>query len=152
MSMISNNREMTEKLGRALAKQLQPGDTVLLDGPMGAGKSELARGIARGLGVQGPVPSPSFTILNCYNEGTIPLFHFDWWRIGDESELYDIGAEEYVSGSGVCLIEWYQNGPSLVPEDVLRVRIVPLDDERREITLIPEGHFREITLKEDDIQ
>ncbi|MBO2516661.1 MAG: tRNA (adenosine(37)-N6)-threonylcarbamoyltransferase complex ATPase subunit type 1 TsaE [Clostridiales bacterium] len=144
--MISASREDTENLGRALAKQLRAGDIVLLDGPMGAGKSELARGIARGLGITGSVPSPSFTILNCYDRGTVPLYHFDWWRVGDESELYDIGAEEYMGGDGICLIEWFEKGPSLLPENALRIIIRPTGDEEREITLVPLGDFRDITL------
>lgn len=144
--MISACREDTENLGRALAKQLKAGDIVLLDGPMGAGKSELARGIARGLGITGSVPSPSFTILNCYNAGSVPLYHFDWWRVGDESELYDIGAEEYMGGDGICLIEWYEKGPSLLPANALKITIRPTGDEEREICLLPLGGFRNITL------
>lgn len=144
--MISKNREDTEKFGRELAKHLRAGDTVLLDGPMGAGKSELARGIARGLGITGSVPSPSFTILNCYSSGSVPLYHFDWWRVGDESELYDIGAEEYIGGDGICLIEWFEKGPSLLPENALKITIRPTGDEEREIETVSLGDFRNITL------
>ena len=144
--MISESREDTEKFGRELAKHLRAGDTVLLDGPMGAGKSELARGIARGLGITGSVPSPSFTILNCYSAGSIPLYHFDWWRVGDESELYDIGAEEYIGGDGICLIEWFEKGPSLLPENALKIMIRPTGDEEREIETVSLGNFRNITL------
>lgn len=144
--MISENREDTEKFGRELAKHLRAGDTVLLDGPMGAGKSELARGIARGLGITGSVPSPSFTILNCYSTGSVPLYHFDWWRVGDESELYDIGAEEYIGGDGICLIEWFEKGPSLLPESALKIIIRPTGDEEREIETVSLGNFRDITL------
>lgn len=145
--MISKDRKTTENIGRALAGCLQSGDVLLLDGPMGGGKSELARGIARGLGITGTVPSPSFTILNCYREGRVPLYHFDWYRIGDESELYDIGAEEFIGTDGICLIEWFENGPSLVPPCTLRVVIRPGEDESREITLAPEGGFRQIDLE-----
>ena len=148
MKMICNNAEMAGRLGEKLAGLLFIGDTVVLDGPMGAGKSELARGIARGLNIDGPIPSPSFTILNCYRSGRVPLYHFDWWRISDESELYDIGADEFIGSDGICLIEWAQNGPDLVPSCYLRIHIVPLDDERREITLIPEGGFRTLQMKE----
>ena len=76
--MITHSAQETRRLGMRLAERLRRGDTVLLEGEMGAGKSELARGIARGLGISGPVPSPSFTILNAYDEGSIPLYHFDW--------------------------------------------------------------------------
>ena len=139
--MISYDRTDTIRIGRALAQILRPGDTILLDAPMGSGKSELARGIARGLGITGNVPSPSFTILNCYPEGRVPLYHFDWYRISDESELYDIGADEYIGGDGICLIEWFEKGPSLLPVDTLRITIEPTVDEERNITF-HSGHFR----------
>ena len=144
--MVSHNRTDTCNIGRALATLLSPGDTVLLDAVMGCGKSELARGIARGIGITGNVPSPSFTILNCYSEGRIPLYHFDWYRIADETELYDIGAEEYIGGDGVCLIEWFENGPSLLPPNALRISIVSTDDEEREITF----HCENFRIKIDE--
>ena len=84
-------REDTQALGKRLSASLRAGDVVLLSGQMGAGKSEFARGVARGLGITSAVPSPSFTILNAYDEGRLPLYHFDWYRIGDESELTDMG-------------------------------------------------------------
>ena len=93
MTHITQTREDTQALGMQLAATLKRGDVVLLTGDMGAGKSEFSRGIARGLGVTCAVPSPSFTILNVYEEGRIPLFHFDWYRIGDESELTDMGLD-----------------------------------------------------------
>ena len=139
--MRTHSAEETRALGARLAALLRPGDTVLLRGDLGAGKSEFARGVARGLGIQGPVPSPSFTILNAYDEGYVPLYHFDWYRISDESELYDIGADEYIGGDGICLIEWFEKGPSLLPVDTLRITIEPTGDEERNITF-HSGHFR----------
>ena len=105
MTHVTQTREETQSLGMQLAATLKRGDVVLMTGDMGAGKSEFSRGIARGLGITCAVPSPSFTILNVYEEGRIPLFHFDWYRIGDESELTDMGLDEYVGGDGVALIE-----------------------------------------------
>ena len=92
--MRTNSAEETRKLGEKLAKELRAGDVILLEGPLGAGKSELARGVARGLGVQETVTSPSFTILNVYDSGLVPLYHFDWYRLESAEELFEMGMEE----------------------------------------------------------
>ncbi len=134
----------TKALGRRIAAMLRTGDTVLLAGDMGAGKSELARGIARGLGVVGAVPSPSFTILNVYQTATAPLYHFDWYRIADPGELYEMGLDEFVGGDGIALIEWFERAPECVPQDALRIEIEPQNDHSRRITLRPLGAFRNI--------
>lgn len=134
-------REDTQALGKRLSAGLRPGDVILLSGRMGAGKSEFARGVARGLGIVSAVPSPSFTILNVYNEGRLPLYHFDWYRIGDESELTDMGLDEYIGGDGVCLIEWHERAEDLLPETALEVLLSPQEDGSRIITLIPHGDW-----------
>ena len=131
----------TRALGKKLAALLRPGDTVLLQGDLGAGKSELARGIARGLGISGPIPSPSFTILNAYDEGSVPLYHFDWYRIQDPSEIAEMGMEEQIGTDGIALIEWSGNAPESVPERALEIRIYAVNEETREITLHPLGGF-----------
>lgn len=132
-------REDTQAVGKRLAASLRAGDVILLSGRMGAGKSEFARGVARGLGIESAVPSPSFTILNVYDEGRLPLYHFDWYRIGDESELTDMGLEEYIGGDGVCLIEWHERADDLIPDTALEVLLSPQEDDSRVITLIPHG-------------
>ena len=145
--MRTNSPAETRALGCHLAAQLRPGDVLLLLGDLGAGKSELTRGIARGLGVTSPVASPSFTILNVYDEGRIPLYHFDWYRLNSAEELYEMGMDEYLGGDGVAVVEWPSRCPEAVPEKYLEVRIDPLDDCAREIALIPRGGFRELSLE-----
>ncbi len=134
-------REDTQAAGKRLAASLRVGDVVLLSGRMGAGKSEFARGVARGLGITSAVPSPSFTILNVYDEGRLPLYHFDWYRIGDESEITDMGLEEYIGGDGVCLIEWHERAEDLLPDTCLEVLISPQEDDSRILTMIPHGRW-----------
>ena len=138
---ITHSAEETRALGSKLASMLRPGDVVLLQGDLGAGKSEFARGVARGLGISGPVPSPSFTILNAYDEGIFPLYHFDWYRIHDPEEIAEMGMEEQVEGDGVSLIEWSERAPEFVPSRALIVAIQTVDEETREITFEARGGF-----------
>lgn len=139
--IVSHAAKETRDLGAKLAAFLQPGDVVLLRGGLGAGKSEFARGVARGLGIAGPVPSPSFTILNAYDEGRIPLYHFDWYRIHDPDEIGEMGFEEQLHGDGASLIEWSEQAPDYVPERALAVSILAVDEETRKITVEPLGGF-----------
>ena len=139
--ITTHSAEETRALGAKLAAQLRRGDVVLLRGDLGAGKSEFARGVARGLGVQGPVPSPSFTILNMYDEGRIPLYHFDWYRIHDPDEIGEMGLEEQIGGDGAALIEWSEQAPEYVPDRALDISIRAVDETTREITLEPQGGF-----------
>ena len=97
---VTNSVAETRALGAQLAEKLKAGDVILLEGELGAGKSELARGVAKGLGVLETVTSPSFTILNVYESGRIPLYHFDWYRLESEEELYELGMDEYLGGDG----------------------------------------------------
>ncbi len=138
----TNTKEETQALGERLAQSLLPGDVVLLSGELGAGKSELARGIARGLGIRGPVPSPTFTFLNLYDTGRFPLHHFDWYRAQDEEELLAAGLEEYIQGDWITLIEWHQRAPGLCPEKHLLIEIAMAGDSSRLITFKPNGGFR----------
>ena len=139
--IITHSAEETRTLGKRLAKCLKPGDTVLLRGDLGAGKSELARGIARGLGILGPVPSPSFTILNAYDEGSVPLYHFDWYRISDPEEIAEMGMDEQLGGDGIALIEWSERAEEYVPQRALIIDLRVADAEIREITFTPRGGF-----------
>ena len=135
MLTVTNSAEETRALGEKLASRLKAGDVVILEGELGAGKSELARGIARGLGVTETVTSPSFTILNVYESGRCPLYHFDWYRLESEEELYELGMDEYLGGDGIAVVEWAERCPDAVPENVLRIRLEVTSGESRRITV-----------------
>ena len=143
----TNSAAETRALGEELAARLQPGDVVVLEGELGAGKSELARGIAKGLGVTETVTSPSFTILNVYESGKLPLYHFDWYRLESSEELYELGMDEYLGGSGIALVEWPAQCPDAVPEECLRIRITATGENSRRIETESCGGFRTITLE-----
>ena len=135
MLTVTNSAAETRELGEQLAKRLEPGDVVLLRGDLGAGKSDLTRGIARGLGVRETVTSPSFTILNVYESGRCPLYHFDWYRLESADELYELGLDEYIGGDGIAVVEWPERCPEVVPERFVRIDIRATGDETREIAI-----------------
>ncbi len=144
--MQTHSPQETRSLGEKLAAHLRTGDVLLLLGDLGAGKSELTRGIAQGLGILTPVTSPSFTILNVYDEGRVPLYHFDWYRLNSADELYEMGMDEYLGGDGIAVVEWPSQCPEAIPETRLAVELTPLGDTDREIILTPVGGFRNIEL------
>ncbi|MBQ8201699.1 MAG: tRNA (adenosine(37)-N6)-threonylcarbamoyltransferase complex ATPase subunit type 1 TsaE [Clostridia bacterium] len=137
----------TRALGKRLASLLREGDVLLLFGDLGAGKSEMTRGIAEGLGVRSTVTSPSFTILNVYDEGCVPLYHFDWYRLESAEELYEMGMDEYLGGDGIAVVEWPSQCPEAIPEAYLAVKLEPVGENEREITLTPMGGFRELHME-----
>ena len=122
MEYLSHNTEETEALGEALARRLRRGDVLAYYGDLGAGKTACTRGLARGLGCTGRVTSPTFTIVNEY-EGTIPLFHFDMYRLGSSDELFDIGWEDYLARGGVCAVEWSEIVEDALPAGIITVTI-----------------------------
>ncbi len=146
--MRTHSPAETRALGEMLARKLRPGDVLLFWGDLGAGKSEMTRGIARGLGVTETVTSPSFTILNVYESGRMPLYHFDWYRLQSSEELWEMGMEEYLGGDGAAVVEWPSQCPEAIPETRLDITIQPLGDSEREITLVPRGGFRTLDLEE----
>ena len=148
MQITSRSVEETRILGSRLADQLKPGDVLLLEGDLGAGKSVLARGIAKGLGVEETVTSPTFTILNVYESGRLPLYHFDWYRLESSDELYELGMDEYIGGDGAALVEWPERCPDALPDVFLRIRIRTIGPDTRELTLEPVGGFRELLPEE----
>ena len=122
MEYLSHSVEETEAIGEALAAHLNGGSVVAYRGTLGMGKTAFTRGLARGLGCRGRVTSPTFTIVNEYR-GSVPLFHFDMYRLEDEDALFDIGWEDYLSRGGVCAVEWSENVESALPADTVYVTI-----------------------------
>lgn len=111
----------TFRLGEKLGLEAKPGEVYCLEGELGAGKTVLAQGFARGLGIDGPVSSPTFTIVQQYEKGRMPLYHFDVYRIGDVEEMEEIGYEDCFYGEGVCLVEWPSRMKELLPRKVVWV-------------------------------
>ena len=134
MEFITNSPQETENLGAALGKILKPGTVLAYRGDLGAGKTAFTRGLARGLGYKDPVTSPTYTIVNEYLGGRLPLFHFDMYRLGSSDDLWDIGWEDYLERGGVCAVEWSENVEDAL-EDALTVTIEKLGEESRRITI-----------------
>ena len=109
MEFITNSPQETENLGAALGRSLKPGTILAYRGDLGAGKTAFTRGLARGLGYKEPVTSPTYTIVNEYLGGRLPLFHFDMYRLASSDDLWDIGWEDYLERGGVCAVEWSEN-------------------------------------------
>lgn len=128
----------TFEFGKMMGSKVTAGTAVWLSGDLGTGKTIFAKGFAKGLGIEEPVVSPTFTILQEYREGRLPLFHFDTYRIEDSEEMYEIGFEEYLYGEGVCLIEWAENIRELLPKRFYKVTIEKCPEkgtDYRKITL-----------------
>ncbi len=134
MEYITNSPSETEAVGAALARVLQPGTVIAYRGDLGAGKTAFTRGLARGLGVTERVTSPTYTIVNEYLGGRMPLFHFDMYRLGSEDELFDIGWEDYLERGGVCAVEWSENVWGAM-EDAVTVTISRLSEDTRKIEI-----------------
>ena len=134
MEFITTSPEQTEKVGQALGKVLQPGTIVAYEGDLGAGKTAFTRGLARGLGAEETVTSPTYTIVNEYLSGRLPLFHFDMYRLGSSDELWDIGWEDYLERDGVCAVEWSENVVDAM-ENAIRVVIEKTGEDSRKITI-----------------
>lgn len=132
--------EETRALGRRIGERAQPGEVYTLTGDLGVGKTVLTQGIAEGLGITEPVCSPTFTIVQVYEEGRLPFYHFDVYRIGDIGEMDEIGYEDYFFGEGVCMIEWANLIEEILPE------------KRSEVTIeknLEKGFdYRKITIRE----
>lgn len=123
MTIETNSPEETFALGQKLGKQAKAGQIYTLNGDLGVGKTVFTQGIARGLGITEAVSSPTFTIVQVYEEGRLPFYHFDVYRIGDIEEMEEIGYDDYFFGNGVCMIEWSELIEELIPENSIHVTI-----------------------------
>ena len=134
MEFITNSPEETEAIGVRLAAVLTPGTVIAYEGDLGAGKTAFTRGLAKGLGAKEQVTSPTYTIVNEYLSGRMPLFHFDMYRLGSSDDLWDIGWEDYLERGGVCAVEWSENVRDAMT-GAIRVRIEKTGEESRKITI-----------------
>ena len=134
MQYITNSPVETEAIGAALGKLLTPGTVIAYRGDLGAGKTAFTRGLARGLGCSETVTSPTYTIVNEYLGGRLPLFHFDMYRLHSSDDLWDIGWEDYLDRGGVCAVEWSENVDDAM-EDAIYITIEKLGEESRRITV-----------------
>ena len=141
MEYLSHSPEDTEHIGEELGRTLSPGSVVAYIGGLGMGKTAFTRGLARGLGCTGRVTSPTFTIVNEYS-GTVPLFHFDMYRLDSSDDLFDIGWEDYLARGGVCAVEWSERVTDALPEDTLWVDIARGSGENDRIITITGGETR----------
>ena len=138
MVFLSNSPEETEKIGAELGRRLPPGTVIAFRGDLGAGKTAFTRGLAQGLGIRERVTSPTYTIVNEYLTGRLPLFHFDMYRLGSADDLFDIGWEDYLERGGVCAVEWSERVAEALTGAVT-VTIEKTGDTARRITIEGEG-------------
>ena len=134
MEFITTSPAQTEAVGQALGKALKPGAIIAYEGDLGAGKTAFTRGLAKGLGAEDMVTSPTYTIVNEYLSGRMPLFHFDMYRLASSDDLWDIGWEDYLERGGVCAVEWSENVADAM-ENAISVRIEKVDDDTRKIII-----------------
>ena len=136
MEFVTHGREETEGLGARLAAALAEGRVVAFTGDLGAGKTAFVSGMARALGVEERVTSPTFTIVNEYEGGRLPLFHFDMYRLDSADELFHIGWEDYLARGGVCAVEWSENVTGAIEPDAVRVSILRGDGDNDRVIAI----------------
>ena len=145
MQFTTNSPAQTESIGAALGKIIEPGTVIAYRGDLGAGKTAFTRGLARGLGCTEIVTSPTYTIVNEYLGGRIPLFHFDMYRLRSSDDLFDIGWEDYLDRGGVCAVEWSENVDDAM-EDALYITIEKLGEDTRRITIEGGGGLADLSL------
>lgn len=145
MEFTTHSPQETESLGQKLGQILPAGTVIAYRGDLGAGKTAFTRGLARGLGITGPVTSPTYTIVNEYLTGRLPLFHFDMYRLHSAEDLFDIGWDDYLERGGICAVEWSENVEEAM-EDPLIVTIHKTGEESRKITLKGGPHLADLSL------
>ena len=134
MEFITHSPQQTEALGSALGEKLQAGTVLAYTGDLGAGKTAFTRGLAKGLGAKDMVTSPTYTIVNEYLSGRLPLFHFDMYRLARADALWDIGWEDYLERGGICAVEWSENVTEAL-ENPIFIRLEKVDENTRRITI-----------------
>lgn len=134
MEFLTDSPAQTEAVGEALGKILPAGTVIAYEGDLGSGKTAFTRGLARGLQANDPVTSPTYTIVNEYLSGRLPLFHFDMYRLNNSDDLFDIGWDDYLERGGICAVEWSENVADAM-EGALRVRIEKTGEDTRKITV-----------------
>ena len=145
MEFITHSPVETEAVGAALGRKLKPGTILAYRGDLGAGKTAFTRGLAKGLGCDEIVTSPTYTIVNEYLSGRLPLFHFDMYRLGSSDDLWDIGWEDYLERGGVCAVEWSENVDDAM-EDAVLVTIEKLGPEQRRIRIEGGDYLADLSL------
>ena len=140
MIIETRSPEETFELGKKIGEAAKPGQVYTLNGDLGVGKTVFTQGVAAGLGITEPVSSPTFTIVQVYEEGLLPFYHFDVYRIGDIEEMEEIGYDDYFFGEGICLIEWAELIRDILPEKRIEITI--------EKDLTQEFDYRRITVQE----
>ena len=139
----SSSMEDTAEFAYQMAADAQPGQVYALIGDLGAGKTVFTKGFARGLGIDEPVSSPTFTILQIYEEGRLPLYHFDVYRIEEPEEMEEVGFDDYIYGDGVCLIEWANRIEEILPENTIFIIIEKDLEKGLDYRKITEGYLTE---------
>lgn len=139
MKYISNSEKDTYKLAKMFEEKLHGGEVVVLNGDLGAGKTTFTKGLCKALGVTENVTSPTFTLMNIYKSGRLNLYHFDMYRIEDESEALELGLDEFFNSNGVCMIEWAENIRNMIPKNHITINITKLGENSREFEFMGMG-------------
>lgn len=132
---ISDSPAATERVGREFAHDAAAGSVIALVGPLGAGKTQFVKGLVAEIGAPGPVTSPTFTLIHEYTGGRIPVYHFDFFRIEDDGAARQLGLDEYFFGDGICVVEWADKFPELIPADARWVTFEVKSEDERLITI-----------------
>ncbi len=147
ISFFSHSPGQTRRFGAHLGALVQAGDTILLHGQLGAGKTHFAQGIAQGLGVEEPVRSPTFTLINEYQAGRLPLYHIDLYRLEGDEQIATVGLEDYLDADGLVVVEWPERGRHWLPDDALHIFMLLVSMQRRELRLEASGPRAETLLR-----
>ena len=136
---ISHSEEETFSLASEFEKTLKGGEVVLLSGDLGAGKTTFTKGLAKALNITENITSPTFTLMNIYTSGRLKLYHFDMYRLEDESEAIELGLDEFFNSNGVCMIEWAENIKNMIPKNHIVINIEKLSDNERKFVITKVG-------------